>query len=111
MSHHLKSVLMVSVLSALFLFSGAVAWSAVIHVPGDFATIQRAIDAAQMTGDEIVVEPGTYKEAIDLLGEGGAGEYEYERGCDFGGVGMRLWGRGRRARARSLHENCITWFG
>jgi len=37
-------------------------------VPGDFPTIQAAIVAAT-DGDEIVVAPGTYFEAIDLLGK------------------------------------------
>jgi hypothetical protein len=35
------------------------------HVPGDFATIQAAIDAAS-SGDTIVVDVGTYREAIDI---------------------------------------------
>jgi hypothetical protein len=39
-----------------------------ISVPGDFDTIQAAIDAA-IDGDEIVVAPGQYAEAIDLLGK------------------------------------------
>jgi hypothetical protein len=40
----------------------------VIHVPGDHATIQSAIDAAT-PGDEILVAPGSYAETIDFKGK------------------------------------------
>ncbi|MFB3107182.1 MAG: right-handed parallel beta-helix repeat-containing protein, partial [Pseudomonadales bacterium] len=40
----------------------------IIHVPGDFLTIQEAIDAA-IDGDEVEVHPGSYNEAIDFLGK------------------------------------------
>ena len=40
----------------------------IINVPGDFSTIQAALDAA-LDDDEIAVAPGTYFEAINLLGK------------------------------------------
>lgn len=40
----------------------------IIEVPGDFSTIQQAIDAATH-GDEIIVGPGEYAERIDLIGK------------------------------------------
>lgn len=51
----------------------------IIHVPGDFATIQAAVDAA-MPGDEIVVGPGEYLGAIVINGK--ALTIRSERGPD-----------------------------
>ena len=52
-------------------------WAAVIHVPGEFSTIQAALNAAA-PGDQIEVAPGTYPEvtqfqgkAVTLLSSGG----------------------------------------
>ncbi len=42
--------------------------AAILAVPGDYPTIQSAIDAAT-DGDEVVVEPGIYSETIDFLGK------------------------------------------
>jgi hypothetical protein len=41
----------------------------VLRVPAEYPTIQAALDAAASTGDEIIVAPGTYPEAIDFLGK------------------------------------------
>jgi hypothetical protein len=44
--------------------------AATFIVPGDFGTIQGAIaDVGTVNGDEIVVQPGTYPEAINFLGK------------------------------------------
>lgn len=48
-------------------FAGT-AGAAVLHVPGDFPTIQSCINAA-ITGDECVVAPGTYNELINFHGK------------------------------------------
>lgn len=44
-------------------------FAAVIHVPADYLTIQQAINAAANSGDEIIVAPGTYPEAINFNGK------------------------------------------
>jgi hypothetical protein len=46
----------------------ATATSATLDVPGTYATIQAAIDAA-VNGDTVMVDPGTYYENINFLGK------------------------------------------
>ena len=50
------------------LCSGRTASAEIIYVPNDYPTIRSAINAAS-DGDEIIVAPGTYNEAVDFLGK------------------------------------------
>jgi hypothetical protein len=56
-----------SLLGFLLIFGVGTAWTTIIHVPGDYATIQEAINVA-VDADTVLVDPGTYNENIDLLG-------------------------------------------
>lgn len=58
----LMSALPVALLSAVSVAA------AELHVPGDFATIQAALDAA-LPGDTILVDPGTYMENLRFNGK------------------------------------------
>ena len=49
--------------------AGLSVWASTINVPGDFATIQQAVDAASDC-DTILVGPGTYSENIKFSRKG-----------------------------------------
>jgi len=51
------------------LIGGRIATAATLEVPGDYPTIQDAINAAVSGVDDIRVAPGTYHENIDFLGK------------------------------------------
>lgn len=53
---------------AVLCLSSASAFPKTIHVPGDFPTIQEAINKA-LWGDDILVDPGTYFECINFQGK------------------------------------------
>jgi parallel beta-helix repeat protein/predicted outer membrane repeat protein len=50
------------------LFISTVAFSATIYVPDHYPTIQAAINAS-VSGDTVIVRPGTYVENIDFVGK------------------------------------------
>jgi pectin methylesterase-like acyl-CoA thioesterase len=52
----------------LFTLITGISYAARKYVPGDYLTIQAAIDAS-VDGDEIVVAPGRYRENILMLGK------------------------------------------
>jgi len=82
----MRSVLLV----AFFLLLASTSQAVDINVPGDYSTIQAAIDAATST-DRVVVGPGTYaenitlKDAVDVLSTDGPGSTT----IDGGGVDVR----------------------
>ena len=96
------------VLSSFFGVAAPPALSQVVwNVPGNFMTIQEAIDAAK-DGDSVVVDPGTYTENIDFLGKAIT-----VRSNDPDPTLTTINGGGRRgassSASRSTTTCCPTW--
>ncbi len=53
---------------ALFFFTPALLYAVILEVPGQFNTIQAAIDSS-LDGDTVLVSPGFYDENIDYIGK------------------------------------------
>ena len=66
MTKYLK--LLVTLWTIMVSCASGVAVAATINVPANYSTIQAAIDAS-VNGDEVVVDPNTYYEAINFLGK------------------------------------------
>jgi hypothetical protein len=73
-----------SLFALVFVFTVMTAFAATLHVPADYANIQAGIDAA-MTGDTVLVAPGTYTGSgnrdihlrgrdVCVIGSGGSSE-------------------------------------
>src|SRR5579864_9486179 len=66
--NHFVSAKFLTYVNLFLLFAVFSASANTIHVPGDQATIQAAIDAA-VNGDTVLVSDGTYTENIDFKGK------------------------------------------
>lgn len=98
---------------------GAAAGPATIAVPGDQPTIQAAVDAAK-PGDLVLVSPGTYHEAVDVITDGITirgldragvvldGEFEFDNGIRvLGAKGVVV----ENMTAQNYTKNGFFWTG
>jgi len=106
----MKKVLMFNVTICLMLIA-SIAWSNIIHIPGDYPTIQAGIDAVK-DGDTVLVADGTYKgdgnKNLDFAGK--AITVKSENGAEYCIIHCEGDGRGFYFHSGETSEAVVCGF-